>query len=506
MALLQQAANSSLPVAKTATAPPATSSATAAAAPNSSTSPPVASTLSLVVSAAHPSELAASARQLGHNEATTLPAYPPLSPTLSASSSRPSSPFTSPRTAYDVLDPLAPSSTNRQRATSSASAFSALSVGSAGSESGAGGMEMGRVGSSTKEGSPRPPPRGGSQTPELQKLKTNLQKPPRKDSDSLMAFSPTPEDSPSSFPSSTPSAAPATSPRQPQVPPPRRSTIAIPSRQSSTSSASTVPPRLPPRRNNTSAEPPSPTASTFSIASNASSQGPTLPPRPRPSASPAATPPRPTPSPTASLTPSSRPSPSYARHSPKARQQEGFESISLSSAGGAELAKTLSLGTTTAPAPVNSHPLAPSPSPTASLSSLNGPPQPRTTLKQRPIDPRARKRYEALFERCLRKAEAGAGGTPWPAWVKAGGGGGEQRLEGAVVRGVWMRSRLERELLRGIWCVQLGDGGAPKLTLGLCFCRGACDSKGLGSVDKDEFCKGLWLIDEELRRCMKDRG
>lgn len=41
--------------------------------------------------------------------------------------------------------------------------------------------------------------------------------------------------------------------------------------------------------------------------------------------------------------------------------------------------------------------------------------------------------------------------------------------------------------------------------LDLC-CRGACDPEAVGSVEKDGFCRGLWLIDEELRRCMKDRS
>lgn len=56
----------------------------------------------------------------------------------------------------------------------------------------------------------------------------------------------------------------------------------------------------------------------------------------------------------------------------------------------------------------------------------------------------------------------------------------EDRLEGLVVRRIWLRSRLERAFLRAIW--------------------DACDREGRGSLGRDEFCKGTWTIDEELRR------
>lgn len=432
-----------------ATAPPPTTHKAAAAA-TTSPRPTTPSTLDSVGSllANNLNGPSSSSASSARTAVTTLSsAYPPLSPTLSASSSRPASPYKSPPSAQLNLDPSAQSaSIGRQRAGSSASALSAFSVGSHG-----GSMEMGKIGAGVADKglavksvvSPPPRERGSSPELPLRKVDTSSsspRKPPtRGDSESLMAFSPTVDEGSSTFPPSSASTS-AVASRPPQVPPPRRSTISstssrpTPSSTSSTSTAPTLPPRFPPRRSATSSsmDPPSPTASTYSLASASSttSQGPALPPRPRaPSSVAAATPPRPTPS-----------RPSYARHSPKSRQphkEEGFESISLTSAGGAELAHALASGA--------AHPLA---SPSLAL-----PTKTTATGKQRPLHPRARKRYDALFEQCLRVVEARGGGAPKPAWVKTGGGEEEGRVPGEVVRVVWARSRLEEGVLRGIWCV-----------------------------------------------------
>ncbi|EIW60229.1 uncharacterized protein TRAVEDRAFT_57554 [Trametes versicolor FP-101664 SS1] len=58
--------------------------------------------------------------------------------------------------------------------------------------------------------------------------------------------------------------------------------------------------------------------------------------------------------------------------------------------------------------------------------------------------------------------------------------GADERLEGTVVRAIWKLSRLKRETLRVIWI--------------------ECDPSGTGSLDRDAFVKGMWRIDEELRK------
>lgn len=54
------------------------------------------------------------------------------------------------------------------------------------------------------------------------------------------------------------------------------------------------------------------------------------------------------------------------------------------------------------------------------------------------------------------------------------------RLEGAVVRRIWMCSNLDREKLRAIW--------------------NDCEGSDTGSLNVDAFVKGMWRIDEELRK------
>ncbi|GAA5863923.1 hypothetical protein JCM1840_005823 [Sporobolomyces johnsonii] len=95
--------------------------------------------------------------------------------------------------------------------------------------------------------------------------------------------------------------------------------------------------------------------------------------------------------------------------------------------------------------------------------------------KLRPIDPRARKRYDRLFEQCL-----GALGAPST-------GGQADKLEGAVVKGLWERSRLPQAFLRKTWTDTVE--GNPTST----------------SLDREAFARGMWLIDEELRRCQRER-
>ncbi|KAH9980963.1 hypothetical protein BGW80DRAFT_1453909 [Lactifluus volemus] len=58
--------------------------------------------------------------------------------------------------------------------------------------------------------------------------------------------------------------------------------------------------------------------------------------------------------------------------------------------------------------------------------------------------------------------------------------GPDARLDGRLVRKIWLKSRLEPHRLRDIWNM--------------------CDSEGTGSLDREEFARGMARIDEELRR------
>jgi len=58
--------------------------------------------------------------------------------------------------------------------------------------------------------------------------------------------------------------------------------------------------------------------------------------------------------------------------------------------------------------------------------------------------------------------------------------GSEDRLDGYIVKQIWSTSKLERIRLRDIW--------------------NDCDPDRSGSLDVDAFVKGMWRIDEELRR------
>ncbi|KAI9511108.1 hypothetical protein F5148DRAFT_975722 [Russula earlei] len=115
----------------------------------------------------------------------------------------------------------------------------------------------------------------------------------------------------------------------------------------------------------------------------------------------------------------------------------------------------------------------------------------------------ARARYDALF---LANVRALKPPPPMPAkrqnagWrglsidIKPGAGyastsarpvpepGNDGKLDGRVVREIWLKSRLEPQRLRDIWCVN------------------ECDRDNTGSLDPDAFARGMARIDEELRR------
>ncbi|KAK4053107.1 hypothetical protein OIV83_001842 [Microbotryomycetes sp. JL201] len=105
------------------------------------------------------------------------------------------------------------------------------------------------------------------------------------------------------------------------------------------------------------------------------------------------------------------------------------------------------------------------------VSTTSGRSTPTSTNRQRPMDPRARKRYERLFDQCRSKDPTR------PAWIKDGG---TDAVDGLIVRQVWLRSKLSQERLGQIWL--------------------SCTATGDSSLHRDEFCQGMWMIDEELRR------
>ena len=82
--------------------------------------------------------------------------------------------------------------------------------------------------------------------------------------------------------------------------------------------------------------------------------------------------------------------------------------------------------------------------------------------------------------------------------------GPEARLDGRIVRAIWLKSRLEPQRLRGIWCVNhrhFFPFHADVHSLLFFFLRrNECDPDGTGSLDREAFVRGMARIDEELRR------
>lgn len=66
-----------------------------------------------------------------------------------------------------------------------------------------------------------------------------------------------------------------------------------------------------------------------------------------------------------------------------------------------------------------------------------------------------------------------------------GGNQDEGKLKGYVVKAIWSLSKLPREKLQEIWK--------------------ECDTDHSGALDREQFARGMWRIDEELRRA-RERG
>ncbi|KAF9013921.1 hypothetical protein BDQ17DRAFT_1536440 [Cyathus striatus] len=128
------------------------------------------------------------------------------------------------------------------------------------------------------------------------------------------------------------------------------------------------------------------------------------------------------------------------------------------------------------------------------------------TKRPTPVPSAARKRYQAVFNATViqrrraqkqldkdKKKKAGNSSLllspkPEEGVQQAGGSlyevdqavGPDERLEGKIVKLIWRRSRLEKAKLKDIWS--------------------ECDPTNTGSLGVDAFVKGMWRIDEELRR------
>ncbi|KAI0077120.1 hypothetical protein K474DRAFT_1121949 [Panus rudis PR-1116 ss-1] len=148
---------------------------------------------------------------------------------------------------------------------------------------------------------------------------------------------------------------------------------------------------------------------------------------------------------------------------------------------------------------------------TANAGTAGPTPLARQISRPTPVPTAARKRYQAVFvgnvvaqrraeaqERAKspppgRKARQAAGwrglsvdlvtnpeeNTKTPETV-SNEVGPQDRLSGRIIAVIWNASRLERSKLKDIWR--------------------ECDPDDLGSLDREAFIKGMWRIDEELRR------
>jgi hypothetical protein len=85
--------------------------------------------------------------------------------------------------------------------------------------------------------------------------------------------------------------------------------------------------------------------------------------------------------------------------------------------------------------------------------------------------------------------------------------GNEEQLDGCIIKTIWRRSRLDKARLAEIWYV----GSFCSLYIHFSYClfhisispkynRSECDPSNTGALDRDGFVKGMWRIDEELRR------
>lgn len=123
----------------------------------------------------------------------------------------------------------------------------------------------------------------------------------------------------------------------------------------------------------------------------------------------------------------------------------------------------------------------------------------KTSLLARPINPKAKQRFEKLFVLLLQRSSGTVSGT--------GTYGDGAELSGRVVREVWLQSGLSKPFLRIVWYVTslrsatFADSRRSR-------CTAPTDGKlpsQKGKIRQGDFVRGMWMIDEELRRCSQLR-
>ncbi|KDQ61175.1 hypothetical protein JAAARDRAFT_173762 [Jaapia argillacea MUCL 33604] len=230
---------------------------------------------------------------------------------------------------------------------------------------------------------------------------------------------------------------------------------------------------------------------------------PKLPQRPKPPT--ISTPSSSPPAASASLptSPRATPAPSTARRPPPpppstTRSRPNSARTSVASTSASDRSSILSIGTTASRTSIST------------FGSIQ-------TKRPTPIPPAARKRYESVFiSNVLNRRKASSPLSPAATRNKRSAAGWrglsvdlitnpeehplsptseaesefeevgvDERLEGLIVQHIWSASKLERRKLKDIWS--------------------ECDPAGQGSLDLDSFVKGMWRIDEELRRAQLTR-
>ncbi|KAH0830686.1 hypothetical protein J3R83DRAFT_2141 [Lanmaoa asiatica] len=226
---------------------------------------------------------------------------------------------------------------------------------------------------------------------------------------------------------------------------------------------------------------------------------------------------------TATSTKTRRPPPPPPPYQPRSRPSSSRASVVSTSASISDRSSILSNATTTSRTSIS----------TRNSAQFGGSVKSSPLLRPTPVPPAARSRYESLFESAVqgrRKAEkkvqkikllapppllskkgrqaAGWRGlsvdlitNPEDHPVLSSGKGldesdgeegeelssvaPEERLNGRIVKYIWGASCLDRKKLRSIW--------------------DDCDPQCTGFVDRDAFVRGMWRIDEELRRAQLAR-
>ncbi|KAG8217630.1 hypothetical protein J3R82DRAFT_5783 [Butyriboletus roseoflavus] len=225
---------------------------------------------------------------------------------------------------------------------------------------------------------------------------------------------------------------------------------------------------------------------------------------------------------TATSTKTRRPPPPPPPYQPRSRPSSSRASVVSTSASTSDRSSIFSNATTTSRTSIS----------TPNSAHFGGGVTSSPLLRPTPVPPAARSRYESLFNSAVqgrRKAEKKARKVkllaPPPLPAKKGGQAAgwrdlsvdlianpdghpvlssekvldksdseeeeeslvalEERLDGRIIKYIWSTSRLDRKKLKSIWS--------------------DCDPQDTGFIDREAFVRGMWRIDEELRRAQLAR-